>query len=189
MISGVFIVIFKPFRVNDRLTIRDNLSGVVEDITLRHTVIRDYQNRRVIVPNSIISDEVLVNADFGDNKICKHFHFGISYGSDVKKARQIVQEEAMKHPNFMDGRSPEEIESGVHPVSVRVLQWGESSIDMRAWLWAEDFSAAFVMSCELYERVKERFDAEGIEIPFPYRNVVHHYPKKEEGLMHGDSAP
>lgn len=172
MISGIFIVIFKPFRVNDRLTIREGLSGVVEDITLRHTVIRDWESRRVIVPNAVISDEVLVNADFGENKICKHFHFGISYGSDIKKARRIVQEEAEKHPLCLDNRTPEEKAEGAPIVAVRVLKWGDSSIDMRAWVWASDFGNAFVLSCDLYESVKERFDAEGIEIPFPHRKVV-----------------
>ncbi|MEL7342009.1 MAG: mechanosensitive ion channel domain-containing protein, partial [Bacteroidota bacterium] len=63
IISGIFIVVFKPFRVNDRIVVRDTITGVVEDITLRHTIIRNFQNRRVILPNSMISEEVIVNAD------------------------------------------------------------------------------------------------------------------------------
>ena len=64
LISGVFIIMFKPFRVNDRLRIRDTLAGIVEDITLRHTVIRDFENRRIIVPNSVMNQEIIINADF-----------------------------------------------------------------------------------------------------------------------------
>ncbi|HQU60346.1 MAG TPA: mechanosensitive ion channel [Saprospiraceae bacterium] len=60
--SGIFIVIFKPFRIHDRITIRDKLTGTVEDITLRHTVIRDLDNNRIIVPNSVMGSEIILNA-------------------------------------------------------------------------------------------------------------------------------
>lgn len=53
IISGLFIIIFKPFRVNDRLLLRETMQGFVEDITLRHTVIRDFENRRIIIPNTV----------------------------------------------------------------------------------------------------------------------------------------
>jgi small conductance mechanosensitive channel len=66
IISGIFIIIFKPFRVNDRLRIKEIYSGIVEDITLRHTVLRDDENRRVIVPNAVINSEILVNSDYND---------------------------------------------------------------------------------------------------------------------------
>jgi len=188
MISGVFIVIFKPFRVNDRITIRDTISGVVEDISLRHTVIRNFENRRVIVPNTIISDEILINADFEEALICKWINVGIGYGSDVKLARKIIQEEAMKHPNFIDKRTPEEKKEGVDAVAVRVIDWGDFSINLRAWVWAADNGAAFQLGCDLYESIKERFDAEGVEIPFPYRNVVHHYPEKDRNQMLEDKG-
>ena len=63
IISGIFIVIFKPFRVNDRLKIKEIYSGIVEDITLRHTIIRDGENRRIIIPNAVIATEIIVNSD------------------------------------------------------------------------------------------------------------------------------
>lgn len=59
IVSGIMIVIFKPFRVNDRLNIGTTFNGIVEDITLRHTVIRDFENKRIIVPNMVISQECL----------------------------------------------------------------------------------------------------------------------------------
>ena len=180
MISGIFIIMFKPFRVNDRITIRDTISGVVEDISLRHTVIRNFENRRVIVPNSIIGDEILINADYEDALICKWLDMGIGYGADIKQARKIMQEEAMKHPNFIDNRTPEEKEKGIDAVRVRVLSWGDFSINLRAWVWTADNGAAFQLGCDLYESIKERFDEEGVEIPYPYRNVVHHNMPNEE---------
>jgi small-conductance mechanosensitive channel len=174
LISGIFIIMFKPFRVNDRVSIRGTISGVVEDISLRHTVIRNFENRRVIIPNSIIGDEVLVNADFQDALICKWLDMGIGYRADYQLAKKIIQEEAMKHPFFLDKRTPEEKAEGVDAVRVRVLNWGDFSINIRAWIWTADNGSAFQLGCDLYESIKERFDAEGVEIPYPYRNVVHH---------------
>lgn len=174
IISGFFIIMFKPFRVNDRITVKDTITGMVEDITLRHTVIRNFENRRVIIPNSVISNETLVNADIVEEKICKILNLGIGYGADVKKARAIIQEEAMKHPAFIDNRNDEQKANDEHPVTVRVINWGDFSINLRVWVWAKDAPSAWIMGCDLHESIKERFDAEGIEIPFPYRNVIHH---------------
>ncbi len=172
IISGLFIIIYKPFGVNDRITVRDTLRGVVEDITLRHTIIRDFENKRIVIPNSVISDEVVVNADLGDEKICRFIEVGISYDSDVKKAKQIMQEEALKHPLHIDNRTPEQIEQGVDEIVVRVISFGDSSVNLRAWVWAANQADGFILHCDLLESIKERFDAEGIEIPFPYRTLV-----------------
>lgn len=173
IISGIFIIIFKPFRVNDRLQIKSDINGIVEDITLRHTVIRSYENKRVIIPNSIIGEETLINADIIDEKICKTLDLGIGYSADIEKARKIIQEEAMKHPFYIDNRDLSQLEEGVDSVIVRVLGWGDSSINLRAWIWANNYQSAYIMGCDLYERIKNRFDEEDIEIPFPYRTIIY----------------
>ncbi len=179
IISGVFIIIFKPFRVNDRMKV-GTMYGVVEDVTLRHTVIKDLENRRIIIPNSIISNEVIVNSDFGDDKICKWIEFGISYDSDVEKAKAIMREEILNHPLLIDNRTPEQIEAGDILVPVRVIGLGESSVNLRGWAWTKDTADAFLMSCDLNESIKKRFDAEDIEIPFPHRTLVHkNLPQKD----------
>ena len=68
--SGLFLIIFKPFRIHDRIKFQDEYSGTVEDITLRHTVIRDFDNNRIIVPNSVISNQVIINLYYADTKYC-----------------------------------------------------------------------------------------------------------------------
>lgn len=172
IISGMFIVVFKPFRINDRVTLK-NYTGVVEDITLRHTVIRDFQNRRIIIPNAVISDEVIVNADFGEDKICKFIEIGISYDSDIDIAKQIIEDEALKHTLLIDNRTEEDKKDGAPQVPVRVLSLGDSSVNLRAWCWTANQQDSFVLSCDLYEAIKKRFDTEGIEIPFPHHTLVH----------------
>ena len=172
IVGGVFIVIFKPFRVNDRLEVK-NMAGVVEDISLRHTVIRDFNNRRIIIPNSVISGEVIINSNFGEDKICKWVDVGISYDADLKRAKEIIREEILAHPMNIDPRNPEQIEMGVEQVPVRLVTLGDFSVNLRGWAWANNAPDAFQMGCDLLESIKGRFDAEGIEIPFPYRTIVH----------------
>lgn len=172
IVSGIFIVIFKPFRVNDRLIIKDTMSGIVEDITLRHTVIRNFENRRIIIPNSVISNEAITNSDLKDEKICRFLEMGISYDSDIDTAKKIMFEEVRNHPDYFDVRSEVDIENNIPEVTVRVLSMGDSSVNLRAWVWAENSPKSFVMQCDLIESVKKRFDKEGVEIPFPHRTIV-----------------
>lgn len=173
VISGLFIVLFKPYKISDRIQVRMDLTGVVEDINLRHTVIRNFENKRIIIPNSVISNEVVVNSNYEDNKICKWIDMGISYDSDIDLAKKIMKEEVLNHQYFIDVRTEEQIEAGEDIVPVRVVMMGESSVNLRAWSWADNPPDAFVMGCDLLESIKKRFDAEGIEIPFPYRTLVY----------------
>lgn len=181
IISGIFILMFKPFRVGDTLEISTAQKGVVEEITLRHTIIRDYENRRIIIPNNQISDEILINSSISDESIRKFIDFGISYDSDVDKAIQIIQEEAIKHPYFIDNRSKADKANKVEPVLVRMVGHGDFSINLKAYVWSKNNDTAFALNCDLLYTVKKRFDREGIEIPFPYRTIV--FKKDiEEGL-------
>ena len=173
IVSGVFIVIFKPFRVNDIVDIGTLPKGRIEDITLRHTVIRDFENRRMIIPNSVISAEIITNSSIVDDEIRNFFEIGISYDSDIDRAMNIIKEEAIKHPNFIDKRSKEEKKNNVNPVLARVIGMGDSSVNIRAYIWTKDHESGFALKTDLYKSVKERFDKEGVEIPFPYRTIVY----------------
>ncbi len=170
VVSGFFIVIFKPFRVNDRLTV-GTISGVVEDITLRHVVIRDFNNRRVVIPNTVISDDVIVNADFKDERICRWIQVGIGYDSDVDQAKKIMQDIVLAHPLVIDARNQEQTERNDPIVQVRVVSLGASAVELRAWAWAKDVADAFVIECECYERILLAFREAGIDIPYSSHNL------------------
>jgi small conductance mechanosensitive channel len=172
IISGIFIVIFKPFRVNDRLKIKENYAGVVEDITLRHTIIRDFENRRIVVPNTVIASEILINADYDDHKICKFVEFNVSFKSDLDKAKRIMAEEIAKHKNYLDPRSEEDVEEGKPLVDVRLVKLTDFAMILRGHAWSKDNAEAFDMYCDLLESIKKRFDTEGVEIPYPHFVVV-----------------
>jgi len=172
VVSGLFIVIFKPFKIKDHISLNSaDMHGIIEDITLRHTVIRNYENKRIIVPNSVISNEIITNSDYIDGKICKHLDFGISYESSIAKARDIIRSEVMKHPLSIDNRKPYQINAGEEQVIVRTINLGDSSVDLRTFVWTNNQDSARIMTSDLLESVKNRFDEEGIDIPYPHRTV------------------
>ena len=173
IISGIFILIFKPFKNSDIIEFKDGQKGTVEEITLRHTIIKDYENRRIIIPNSVISEETIINSNISDERIRKHIEFGISYDSDIDKAIEIIQEEAEMHPLTVDVRTEEEKNDGNPIVRVRVVALADFSVNLKAWVWSSGNDNAFILKCDLLKSVKERFDKEGIEIPFPYRTIVY----------------
>lgn len=173
IISGIFILIFKPFRVDDIIEINSTNKGTVEEVTLRHTIIKDFENRRIVVPNSVISDAIIINSSITDEKIKKHMDIGISYDSNIDKATAIIQDEAEKHPLLLDGRTQEELKNKTPKVVVRVIELGDFAVTLRAYIWSGGNNNAFVLNCDLLKSIKTRFDNEGIEIPFPYRTVVY----------------
>lgn len=172
IISGIFVIIFKPFRVGDVIKVGSNHIGEVEDITLRHTIITDWENKRIIIPNSVISSETIINSSIEDEKVCEFVIFGISYDSDVDKAIEIIRDQAESHRNCVDNRTEKEKSKGALKVPVYVIGFGDSSVNLRANVWCDNFIKARELHFDLNKSIKKRFDEEGIEIPFPYRTIV-----------------
>lgn len=173
IISGIFIVIFKPFRVGDLITVGTSGMGIVEDITLRHTMIRSLENKRIIIPNSVISSETIINDTILEKLICKYVEFGISYDSDVPLATKIIQEVSIAHPSSIDNRTPEQKAANDPQVEVRLISFGDFSVNLRAFVWCSDPELVFRMHSDINKEVHRRFAEEGVEIPFPYRTLVY----------------
>jgi small conductance mechanosensitive channel len=171
IISGIFLVIFRPFSVGDRVRIGQLYSGDVEDITLRHTVIKDFENKRIVIPNTVISNEVIVNATIIDEKVCMFIELGISLESDIGKAQAIIQDEATRHRYCIDNRTDAEREKGEHAVMVRVMGFTEVATQLRGYAWARNPNDGFELKCDLHKSIKERFDKEGISMAVPMRLI------------------
>ena len=172
VISGIFIAIFQPFRVGDIIKFEKNV-GVVEDINLRHTIIRNFENKRIIVPNSVISETIIENYDIDDEKICRFIEFNISYDSDIDKAIHVMAQQIKKHKDFLDIRTESEKLEHIPAVKIKVIGFGESSIKLRAWVWAKDPITGYYMNWDLNKDIKEAFDKNEIEIPYPYRTIIY----------------
>jgi len=160
-VAGVFIYTDKPFRLGDWIEWDDN-SGVVEDISLRVTRVRTFDNELLTVPNSNLTSGVIKNPVAKD-QLRLQFLFGIGYDDDIDKATDIIIEEAEKHEDILDDPAP----------SVRLTELGDSSVGLKSRIWIDNPSRSdFVKTkAEYVKSVKERFDAEDINIPYPNRTI------------------
>lgn len=174
ILSGLFISIFKPFNIGDRIKVSgDNTAGYVEDITLRHTVIRTYMNVRIIIPNSVIGSATIENSTYSK---------GASYPIDIcvayedsnkrKRALEIMEEVVIEHPLFYDTRSEEAKEKGLKPVTALCTQCGESGINLRILMWTESIADNPLACSECRLKIMDRFENEGIEIPYNKLKLV-----------------
>lgn len=174
IISGISIAVYAPFRIGDRINISTE-NGIVEDINLRHTIIKTWDNKRIIIPNAIISEKELINYSLKDEKMLFTLDLGISYDSDIDRAREIMVRLAKKHPENLKFK---EVDEESHLLVkkepyVRLISLGDFSLNLRLYFWVKDNSKGFRMRHELLEQIKKEFDKSGIEIPFPYRTIVY----------------
>ncbi len=172
IVGGMFIIFSRPFKVGDYIMVDDIVKGTVVEITLRHTVIKNSENRMILVPNSTMNSSTIINSSFGETETCAFVEVGVSYNTDLDRAMDVMREEIMKHPLLIDHRTKEEQENGTPQVIIRVITLGDSAITLRAWAWAQTAGNAFALNCDLLKIIKERFDRENIEIPYPYFNQI-----------------
>lgn len=166
LISGIFISVFKPFVIGDRINIPSiQMTGFVEDITLYHTIIRSLQHNRIVIPNSLMNNYVIENVTKQENVACNYLDVSIAYTADLDAATKLMKQVCEQHPDCID--NPD----GGNRVDVRVTELGDSGITLRAFLWSRDVGKGYVMLCDLRRDVKLAFDAAGIEIPYPCTNV------------------
>ncbi|WP_224449962.1 mechanosensitive ion channel family protein [Haloprofundus salilacus] len=161
-VAGVFIFTDKPFRIGDWIEWDDN-SGIVEDISFRVTRVRTFDNELLTVPNSHLTDGVIKNP-VAKNKLRLQVPFGIGYDDDIEKATEIILEEAKKRDDILANPEP----------SVRLTELGDSAVVLNSRIWISQPSRSdFVRTRgEYVTDVKQRFDAEGISIPFPNRTLT-----------------
>lgn len=171
IVSGIMVLAFQPFVIGDVINFNGTV-GTVEEISLRHTVIKTLENKRLIVPNGSMNSNVIENANFIESKVCAFLDVGISYESSIDQAREIIVKHCRNHKDYLDNRTPEDVANRAPEVLVRVTELGDSAVSLRAWIWAKDGGTAFAMKCDLLESVKKDFDKQGINIPYPHVTVT-----------------
>ena len=156
--GGGLIILTRPFRIDDFIEAQ-GYSGTVEDIHITNTKLRTPDNKVVYIPNGALSSGSVVNYSMKDTRRVDAV-FSISYAADFNKAKQIISEIAEAHPLVLKDPAP----------FVRVSEHAASSIDitLRVWTNSADY---WTVKFDMLESVKERFDAEGIEIPFNQMDV------------------
>lgn len=156
--GGVLILIFKPFKVGDTIEAQGFLGAVVE-IQILYTVVNTFDNRRVIIPNGSLSNDTLVNVSIYDKRRCD-MTFGIHYNDDIDKALAILQRLFDEDERSLKDPEPRICVGGL----------GDNSVDLmfRPWVATDDLWPYY---WDMHKKVKKAFDAEGITIPFPQRDV------------------
>ena len=166
--GGVLILFFKPFKVGDVIEAQGYM-GKVTEIQIFVTVLLTYDNERIIIPNGTLSNGCVKNK-FVEPTRRVDIEFGISYGDDVIKAREVLMGVLSDYDLVLkdDDKKP----------VVHVSQHGDSHIGMLVWAWVES-EHFWPVYFGLFERVKIAFDKENITIPFPQRDVhIHQFPGK-----------
>ncbi len=156
--SGVMLLIFRPIKVGDLIEAAGYL-GVVEEVGLFVTTINTLDNQRVIIPNSTLTRGVINNVN-GNGLRRVDMTAGISYADDMDKAKTLCMEVLRSHPKVLADPEP----------TVAVFEMADSSVNLvvRPWCNGDDYWTVWF---ECTQRVKEAFDANGITIPFPQRDV------------------
>ncbi|WP_435333717.1 mechanosensitive ion channel family protein [Haloarchaeobius sp. TZWWS8] len=160
-VAGLFILKDKPFKVGDWIEWNDK-QGIVEDIDLRVSRVRTFDNERITVPNSELADNAVTNPVAYD-KLRQKFVFGIGYEDDIEHAKDVILDEAAKNDDIMDDPG----------TSIRVTELADSYVGLQTRFWIANPSRADFMKVrsDLVEAVKNRLDAEAIEMPYPYREL------------------
>ncbi|ACV48113.1 MULTISPECIES: mechanosensitive ion channel family protein [Halomicrobium] len=160
-VAGIFIFTDKPFRIGDWIEWDDH-AGVVEDISLRVTRVRTFDNELLTVPNSQLTDGVIKNP-VAKEQLRLKFVFGIGYDDDIDSATEIILDEADEHEGILADPEP----------SVRLIELGDSSVGLQSRIWIANPSRADFVKIrgEYVKAVKQRFDEAGIDIPYPNRTI------------------
>lgn len=162
--GGVLILLFKPFKVGDTIEAQGFL-GAVAEIQILYTVVNTFDNRRIVIPNGSLSNATLTNVSIYQTRRCD-MTFGIHYDDDIDKAKAIIKRLIEEDERSLTDPAPR----------IAVGSLGDNSVNLivRPWVPTDDLWPYY---WDMQEKVKKAFDAEGITIPFPQRDV-HMYQEK-----------
>ena len=170
IICGFLISVNKPFEIGDRIIIEGMQAGIVEDITLRHIVVGIYDDLKIIVPNSQLNTKTLINTSYhNDERRGIHLKFAVSYDTDVQKAIDIIRDCVVESPYTLGV-----VRNGVLEDSgpVYFLEFADSALMLETTIWVTKNTSSYVATTDINIRVNKAFQANNIEIPYNYLNVV-----------------
>ncbi|MFB6204933.1 MAG: mechanosensitive ion channel family protein [Haloglomus sp.] len=162
LVAGVFLISDPKIHIGDWVEWNDK-KGVIEDISFRVSRVRTFNNELVTVPNSEFANTAITNPVAKD-KLRIPFTFGVGYDDDLDHAQEVIIEEAEDHDEILDEPA----------VSTRVTELADSYVGIQSRFWiAEPSRADFArIRSEYVQAVKERCDAEGIDMPYPHQQLL-----------------
>lgn len=156
--SGILLLLFRPFRISDAVVVAGQKGKVIE-IGVFTTTLNTFDNRRIIIPNGLITSDVIENITANDTRRLD-MKAGIGYTADYDKAKLILEKILADHPKILEDPAPH----------VALVELADSSVNfnVRPWCRTEDYMEVW---SEVHTAIKREFDSAGIEIPFPQRDV------------------
>ncbi len=164
--AGFYIVVTRRVRTNDYIKLESGEEGYVVDINWRDTVLRQLPGNHIIIPNSRLSSAVVINYYRPKKAMNVLVEVGVDYSSDLEKVEQVTVEVASQILKSIPGG-----DEAWEPF-IRYHTFGDSSINFTVYLRCKEFFDKFVLQHEFIKGLKKRYDAEGINIPFPIRTVI-----------------
>ena len=157
--AGVMIVFFRPIKIGDFVEVNGQMGGV-KDITLNYTELASVSNVQIIIPNSEVWGNTIVNYSTYDTRRAE-WTFGVGYGANLKVAEETIRNTIMADPRAKTDPEPF--------ILVNILGDSSGDVLVRVWCDSADF---FGFQADMKRQVKEALDAAGVDIPFPTRTVV-----------------
>jgi small-conductance mechanosensitive channel len=187
LFAGLHISVAKPVRVGDFVELEGGVQGFVMDIGWRATKVRELSNNVIVVPNARLSEMVLKNYALPEPEQSVVVQVGVGYGSNLKHVQRVTCEVAREVLAEVEGAV-----SSFEPF-IRYHTFGDSAICFSVILRVKQFTDRYLVTHEFLMRLKDRYDREHIEIPFPQR-VLHgafelKRPSRDPVLVAGDVHP
>ena len=159
-VSGLVLLIERPIKVGDRVTVGDTLGDVLE-INMRSTTIRTLTNIAIIVPNSEFISREVINWSHGDPKVRLDLPVGVSYNSDLDNVLRSLREVADENPDVLKEPKTE----------INFIEFGDSSWNLELRAWLESPKRYQIVRSDLNCAIVKKFRENSIEIPFPQRDL------------------
>ncbi len=163
-LAGILILLTEPFRIGDQIVV-SGYEGTVEEIQTRATNIRTYDGRRVVIPNSnLFTQSVIVNTAFEKRRL--EYDIGIGYSDEINRAQDIIRSALAHVHGVLRDPAPEALVVGL----------GDYTVNIRARWWINPPRRADVVAStdEALHAIKDALTAEGIDLPFPTRQILFH---------------
>jgi small-conductance mechanosensitive channel len=175
--AGVFIMLAGQIRVGNYIKLDSGYEGYVADVSWRSTRLHMLPNNLVLVPNAKLAQAIVINHHLPSPDLAVLVEVGVDYASDLKRVERVVMEVGREVMTEVPGAVPE-----FQPF-LRYHTYGESSIDFTVILRAQQFVDQYLVKHEFIKRLHERFNEEGIVIPFPIRTIVNRESSDDRAPM------